>query len=54
MKERWINPQQERRSLYVCISVSRRPLEPFETSHPIGTLNKPLPLSTADIKYEWS
>jgi tRNA A37 threonylcarbamoyladenosine biosynthesis protein TsaE len=40
--------------IFVCIIVSRRALEPFETSHPIGTLNKPLLLSTADIKYEWS
>jgi hypothetical protein len=54
MKERWIDLQQQRRSLCVCISASRRTLEPFETSHPIGTLNNPLPLSTADIKYEWS
>ena len=38
----------------LCISVCRRAQGPFETSHLIGTLNKPLPLSTADIKYEWS
>ena len=40
--------------IFVCISMSGRALEPFVTSHPIGTLNKSLTLSTANIKYEWS
>jgi hypothetical protein len=44
----------EEAQIFVWFSVSRRALESFETSHPIGTLNKPLRLSTADIKYEWS